>query len=81
MVRLIYKLERIASYMQYLGFLGMLDVPWTSGVRLFLVQGSFFLDSHMWPLVTVHRWIWESGKVYKDEDHEKGGARRVCRRF
>ena len=57
--------------MQYLGFLGMLDVPWTSGVRLFLVQGSFFLDSHMWPLVTVHRWIWESGKVYKDEDHEK----------
>ena len=68
---LIYKLERIASYMQYLGFLGMLDVPWTMAVRIFLVQGSFFLDSHMWPLVTVHRWIWESGKVYKDEDHEK----------
>ena len=29
---LIYKLERIASYMQYLGFLGMLDVPWTMAV-------------------------------------------------
>ena len=68
---LVYKLERIASYMQYLGFLGMLDVPWTSGVRLFLVQGSFFLDSHMWPLVTVHQWIWAGGKVYKNDEHEK----------
>lgn len=68
---LVYKLERIASYMQYLGFLGMLDVPWTSGVRFFLVQGSFFLDSHMWPLVTVHQWIWAGGKVYKNDEHEK----------